>query len=378
MAYTERYMTVAGGGAHDGTSEANAWTLAEAITALTSTTGGFRVNVKKGTYTLTGNLTLIAGSSENPNEWVGYDTTPGDLASVGRATATGQLTVTNFPVFDGTTLYTVNMGGHNTLKYLHIKTAVNGFALTTTTAYTIFRCRLENTHATGANTGALNSSASYGSVTDCDMLASSTNASLLIVKNSRGMIAGCRVWHAGTPNAAAVGISNTETGCGCILNVVYNLGIGIDVGGTSACVMFNSVHSTTSAIRVSSAATLVYGNVIYSATTGVMGSTNSGNPHIFNNAMGSVTNRLDSTSLGSTIEEYGAITLTGDPFTNSSSRDYTLNNTAGAGALCRGAGTFFGGEMDIGAVQHTDAGGGGTTIRSVLFGASGRLGVMEN
>ncbi len=55
--------------------------------------------------------------------------------------------------------------------------------------------------------------------------------------------------------------------------------------------------------------------------------------------------------------------LTGDPFTNGSSNDFSLNNTAGAGAACRSAG-FPGvlqsggtGYEDIGALRHADPAG---------------------
>lgn len=58
----------------------------------------------------------------------------------------------------------------------------------------------------------------------------------------------------------------------------------------------------------------------------------------------------------------GDITLSGDPFTSAGTGDYSLNNTAGAGASCRGAGypqTFAGGtttsRMDLGAAQHTES-----------------------
>lgn len=69
----------------------------------------------------------------------------------------------------------------------------------------------------------------------------------------------------------------------------------------------------------------------------------------------------------------GSITLTGDPFTDAANGDFRLNNTAGAGAACRGAGrgtftqtaaSYSGtvGYPDVGAVQHQDAGGGGGGI----------------
>lgn len=63
------------------------------------------------------------------------------------------------------------------------------------------------------------------------------------------------------------------------------------------------------------------------------------------------------------------ITLSADPFVAKASDDYRLNNTAGGGAACRGFGvptTWPGNSLtvaaaDMGAVQHVDSGGGGTT-----------------
>lgn len=68
----------------------------------------------------------------------------------------------------------------------------------------------------------------------------------------------------------------------------------------------------------------------------------------------------------------GDVTLSADPFTDSSGGDFSLNSTAGGGAACRAAG-FPGafpaglvtGYADIGAVQHQDSGGGGGGVRRV-------------
>lgn len=59
------------------------------------------------------------------------------------------------------------------------------------------------------------------------------------------------------------------------------------------------------------------------------------------------------------------VALTGSPFTNAAGGDFSLNNTAGAGAACRavgfpgvmGAGSGGTGYLDIGALQHQDSGG---------------------
>lgn len=87
-----------------------------------------------------------------------------------------------------------------------------------------------------------------------------------------------------------------------------------------------------------------------------------------NNAYGA--NTSGPTRAGSFADESGAVTLTGDPFTDAANGDFRLNSTAGAGAACRGAGrgtftqtasSYAGtvGYPDIGAAQHQDTTGGG-------------------
>jgi hypothetical protein len=63
-----------------------------------------------------------------------------------------------------------------------------------------------------------------------------------------------------------------------------------------------------------------------------------------------------------TINDIGAITGSGSFFTNAAGDDFSLNNTAGAGALCRAAGFpalfpvgLTANYMDVGAVQHQDS-----------------------
>lgn len=69
------------------------------------------------------------------------------------------------------------------------------------------------------------------------------------------------------------------------------------------------------------------------------------------------------------------VNITGDPFTASGSNDFSLNNTAGAGATCRnagfpsatGPGTYGAGYADIGALRHQDAGAGSTEHSAVAI-----------
>jgi hypothetical protein len=78
MAWTEKYVTVSGGGLHDGSSEANAWTLAE---AASNAAAGERHNIKAGTYTLTSNVTFNPSgvSTTSPFSLRGYKATIGDM-----------------------------------------------------------------------------------------------------------------------------------------------------------------------------------------------------------------------------------------------------------------------------------------------------------
>tara|TARA_R110000851_G_scaffold22894_3_gene67625 strand:- start:122 stop:1135 length:1014 start_codon:yes stop_codon:yes gene_type:complete len=79
---TERYCSVAGSGAHDGSSAANAWTMAEATANVVA---GDRVNCLAGTYIAEDsgqNCVMdidVAGTILNQIEWRGYTTTIGDF-----------------------------------------------------------------------------------------------------------------------------------------------------------------------------------------------------------------------------------------------------------------------------------------------------------
>ena len=97
MAYTERYVTSAASGGGDGSS-GSPWTLAE---AFTNAAAGDRVNIQSdGAYTTTSaNRTTSAGTITAPIVWRGYNSTIGDLDTVGRDTpANGSdLITTNMP-----------------------------------------------------------------------------------------------------------------------------------------------------------------------------------------------------------------------------------------------------------------------------------------
>lgn len=370
MAYTEKYVSVAGGGAHDGTA-GNEWTLAEAVA---NATAGNRVNIISGTYTLGASVTFPNGATENPIQWRGYNSTIGDLESVGRDSASGELNDTNYPVIDGGASYVATMGTYSEMRTLTITSAVNGITLTGSAVPLVYRCKLVNTHATGGAVRAFSTAANYGSVTDCDLIIGSNNSAAACIDAGRCNVVGNRTWNTtATPNASQVGILVSSLSAGCVGNVIFHCGTAIRTGGFGGCVVGNSWYDVTTGVNLSGdSAILIAENVGWlHAGYAITGTTSSGNILLLNNALGSYTSgRLDTGSLGTTIEETNPVTLTGNPFT--STTDFTLNNTASAGALCRAASRFWGGYRDLGALQtEPPAGGGGSALHLGGLGQTG-------
>lgn len=363
MAFTEKYVTTVGAGSHDGSSEANAWTFEEAIAAPVAT--GCRVNVKTGTHTLTAARTLPSGTSENPIEWRGYNSTIGDLESVGRDGTTGELLTTNFPIIDCTAAYRLTMGGYCTLKNLIITSAItsNTTLSAATAGFLVERCRVEAT-GTGSTKCATGSTVA-GAFVDCDFPISSNNSAAVNVQMNWNSIYGCRVWcTSGSPNASQIGIQLNGIGAECSHCVIFNVGKAITISASSLSIRFNSWFGVATGIEITAGAGIIEHNVGWSHSGyAITGSATSGNPLIRNNALGSHTSgRLDTTTLGSVIEEKNAVTLTADPFVDSTNKNFSLNNTSGGGILCRAASRLWNGYADLGAIQSQATAGGGSGV----------------
>lgn len=162
-------------------------------------------------------------------------------------------------------------------------------------------------------------------------------------------------------------------------SVIANGSIGIQVSTSGNVTLLNCTlanHSNsavfagagfTGSFRMQSC--IVYGN----GNTGLRTNSASQKYAVFvaHNAWGSNTSGNYSTGIPAGA---GDVTLTADPFTNSGSRDYSLNSTAGGGAACKGTGfpgAFPGGTttgyLDIGAVQSNASGGGSTPSNYSFF-----------
>jgi hypothetical protein len=129
----------------------------------------------------------------------------------------------------------------------------------------------------------------------------------------------------------------------------------------------NFVNNTGAGVKLGNGGNAEYGGVITSSV--FYGNTTYGIDYVsaFFLASNGVTNCGFGANTTAAIHNYtgavGTITLTGDPFVGRTSSNFALNNTAGAGALLRGAGyagvtTFGTGSIDVGALQSASAGGG--------------------
>jgi hypothetical protein len=377
MGYTEKYVRSDAAGGGDGTTNTNsgangAYTLAEAITHSASNTG-VRYNIRSGTYTLSADLTIPAAATEAPNAWQGFQTSIADLESVGRASASADLTITNFPLIDGVSTYKiVSVGSFNILRNLNVKTGANVTVVTIATSATnvlIHRCRIESTHTTGTSVRIISGSSTSQTVTDCDLVVATNGAVTSIVSN-RGTVCHCKIWNThASPSSTSFGLGVSDIGSVAVGNIIYNFGTGLDIGSAAMGAIGNSIYKVVNGCRLGGNGAIVADNVFQSLTgylfTGVA---SSGNPLIMNNASTTPTSgRMDTGTLGSIIAELNAISLSGNPFTDATTGDFTLNNTAGAGADCRAASKFFGGKRDLGAVQHTDSGGSTQSASGFIF-----------
>ena len=182
MAITEKYVTTAGAGAHDGTDEANAYTFTEMVTAINGGAhAGNRYNIKQDsghaqtttTHTFTGD-----GSTTSPCILRGYKTTITD-GYQGRTGSNGALVTTNFPSITFTTGRLTGNGDLFLFECLNISGAPSAALLTLGTSAAVRSCVVTNSSTnaaavciTGANTAV---------IYDCDLTLSGASGGLAAI-----------------------------------------------------------------------------------------------------------------------------------------------------------------------------------------------------
>lgn len=319
MALTQRWLTVAGGGAHDGTSEADAWTLAEAITGMASATNTL-VNVKAGTYANTTTSRTIpgAGTATAPNWWRGYNTTPGDIDldySLPK------------PLWTFTTGALTFSGSYFHLSHLQVTSqrtagAAVQFGNNNPTHMRIDNCDVENTGTNALSAAVLNASVGgHNSYTRCNFKAT-TSASVCFDAARSWSMTACKI----EGGASGVVFTNNTTAvrmkkCLVLGQTSYNISIPSGAN-TAASLSLNDCvlrGAGSDAIRYAQAIMMMelFDNLFYQpggyCLNNATGATVS-NIHRDRNAYYQATSGFE-TGFGD-VPNYNTIQHTNDPFEN--------------------------------------------------------------
>lgn len=167
-AATIRYVNTTGSGTQDGTSEANAWTLA---TAITSATAGTTVYCKAGNYGAgQWNFYQASSTKANPIKFIGYKTSTGDITSNYYTYDSGStLNSAEMPTLDGSgasVIALIGFGGNSGLIVKNFQT-INGSAAAGFTSNGGDGIMLENCNARGQTRGINFYSGSTNIIKDC-------------------------------------------------------------------------------------------------------------------------------------------------------------------------------------------------------------------
>jgi hypothetical protein len=359
MAWTERYCSVAGGGAHDGTTAADAWTLAEAIAGAAA---GHRVNVIVGTYanTTTARTFATAGTTTAPVWWRGYKTAIGDMD--GQPTTT-RVAGTDIPEITFTTGACTFSGAHQFFSNIHFasaRTAGAAFTISTGAGQKFVRNRFINT---GNNASATAVSNAVAAIIESCYFEAHANATNVVAFSGAGTtVRGCVV-SGGINNFSA--LVSTSIVIGCLFKGASATGINQSAGGAfvvDRCTFYNipdGIKWTTSAPVTGTQVT----NSIFDScsTTGLNNATGTNSNLVFragNLFHGNGANEAGFGDAPSFFEQADA----GSPFTAAGSDDFSL--VTGSNAKANGVPGLFENlsvksYLDIGAVQREEAATGG-------------------
>lgn len=265
MALAIRYASSAGGGAHDGTAEADAWSFAE---MLANYTAGMLIHFK-GNHTLTGDAAFAtAGTIANPVVIAGYTTTPGDGAQ--GLNADGSINSTNMPLWNFTNAtHEMSVAGNYVLFQDIRFTGISAATLITISGVGsgLTNCVATNNN-TGANSFAVAVSGSTAFVDRCDInhAGASGGAAAVALAGTSALAIYCRIRSASGPGVLINGATPIVSH-----NLIYNCGThGIQTTLTAAgnhlLVMANTIYGcTNNGIEVAAgntAATRIFGNHI--------------------------------------------------------------------------------------------------------------------
>lgn len=345
MAFTEKYVTVTGGGLHNGTSEANAWTFTE---ALANVSAGDRINVKAGTHSCSTSST-VNGTNTDQIHIRGYVSTIGDLDETQLGTTAE---ATGMPLVEVTGSRNGFKGQYTTISHIAFKcmtTVAEGWE--TGTGSVIRSCRFTHNAGTDQYYNILRAG-SYSSIHDCYIEPLSASSGVI---GSYLTFSDCVI---NAPNCAG-NIMKAVASSGCTV-IGNGSGVGIFVENQGPLSHIgNTIINCATGIKVN---TYNYSVTIlgcyFSDCTTAVSNTQWGTFLISSCCYHNVT-----TQLSGWDTQYFAKTDSTDQFVDSAANDYTLKSTSnGYNGMkpdaIAGLGTTT--KRDIGMIRHQDAGGGAT------------------
>lgn len=362
MAFNEKYVTVTGGGLHDGSSEANAWTITE---GFANAVAGDRLNVKAGTHSYSTNISLASPSESSPISVRGYKTSIGDLDT---KPTTQLIDGTDTPIMENTGgAYWYQVGSHFLIENIVFKSASanRGSALLNISDSVINRCKfLAHPSSTIANEPALRTTGFYNLFSNC--IISGEGCGLNQSLSGRDLFTQCVI-----TDFASIGSSQWVSITDSIITNMSSNGWTLSSYGW-ALITGNTFYDISGdAITIGSSApilgkVLVSNNVFHTVSGDAIKSSTNGKFDLFcdNNLFYNVTGNNYSNNLNLNRNE---LVDTSDPFTDAAGGDYSLvSGSKGYNAAQPSLfeGLSIGSSRDIGAIQHQDpsGGGGGATV----------------
>jgi len=257
MALTDVFVSNTGANAHDGTSEANAYSVVE-LAALAAP-AGLRGNFKKSVPLVLGSqLAMTApGTTSQPVIFRGYTTNIGD-ADLGW-TAGGGIITTNMPTID-TSTFDIAVGQANWIfQDIDITGAnVGGPVITLGLGNLMTNCRVVNSGNNALARGI--SSVNNANIFNCDIETTGATSGICVVSLRDGSLVGCRI-----KSKTSQGASSNQSGAAYIGNTFYECGDdAIFIAAVDQYVHFNTiVNNIGSAVKIAAHSHIsIYGNMI--------------------------------------------------------------------------------------------------------------------
>jgi len=302
--------------------------------------------VKAGTYTITSATINVAGGTFSNSTQImieGYNATRGDLGTRPLFLASGIATFTFFSL----------AGSSATISNIEMDGAGLASSRGTNSVAIVYRCKVSNC-TNAAYQGASGNLVIDSIATGCSTQIPFQGGDYINCIAHDNTVTGFSLSAAGHTAIRCISESNSTAGSdGFILSA--------SKAGCYNCVAYNNARD---GFRVTGASNALDNNIAESNVGSGFLVNNVDSIFLRNNATYGNSTAF-SLGTGKFVSNVNSVAGVTSFFTNAAGQDFTLNNTASAGALARAAGypgaLIIGGTgyLDIGALQHQDTGGAG-------------------